>query len=231
MGYTYYNNYTGWRSCVSKRVSMEDILEYLAKAEGTRIHKHKNELDITAPYGIYRYAHPGAEIFRLIDELAGSVKVYAESKDWTEYDIDKVNKVLRGYEKEVRQAAYKFYKKYLATVNLDKFPKPLRLVFFSLYVLSPNTAIRVLQKAIRQAIPLGIIIDTNLRDVSTVDGRYGNKTEKSLSFIPENGIMVIKLLIMSNAKTYLTKIASDNPDKYLLNLKGWFNRLDNLINE
>jgi hypothetical protein len=44
--------------------------DIVGKFEGRVIHRNPTESDITAMYGIFRSAHPDAEIFKAIDEVA-----------------------------------------------------------------------------------------------------------------------------------------------------------------
>ena len=72
----------------------------------------------------------------------------------------------------------------------------------------------------------------NMSIASGVDGSYGSKTKDNLSVIKTMDVttnILFKIAILNRMKTYYINLATKKPDKYLKYLKGWDNRVNNLI--
>ena len=202
---------------------MNDIIEYLAKAEGDMLHRNKGEGDITSAYGIYRVAHPDANIFKYYDSVAESISIYERSNEWTTAEIAKIDEYTD--KEKVRELAEDFYSNYLSGAHLEQFPKGCRLIMYSAYVNSPKLAWKAVQMSIRNMVNSKETF-MNIQDVSIVDGAYGNKTRIALSNIKDVVYpLYLETLIISNMKTLYIRLANNNQDKYFKYLVGWDNRV------
>ena len=206
---------------------MKQVLEYLAKAEGTDIVYLQNEKDITAPYGIYRHAHPDAEIFKFIDSVARSIGIEHKSNQWDIGKVKRVNTALVGMQDEIDKLVSEFYEEYLKPAHLELFPPLCRVAMFSMYTNSPKNAWKSVQQSL-------IDVDKNNLgnndDLSIVDGSFGRKTERGIIDVVQSlnkqGHLYFETLMLSNMKTLYIRLAMSNPDKYLKYLKGWDNRMN-----
>ena len=206
---------------------MIKLLNYLSEAEGTEIHYLKGEKDITAPYGIYKYSHPKAEIFNYIRKIALTIGIVRESSSWSKVEISKVNKAI---DKDIiKKLAEHFYKEYLKDAHLDLFPDLCKIAMFSMFTNSRKKAWKAVQQSLIDIKKTGSMPFEE--PLSTIDGAYGRKTRIALSVVKYyNGFapLYFEALLLSNMKTQYIKLAVKNPDKYLGFLKGWDNRMNAL---
>lgn len=208
---------------------MQDILEYLAEVEGTKIHYNKGESDITSNYGIYRAEHPNAEIFIYIDSVARSLGINKKSKKWTRKEIAKINSKIDMV--VIDRLAIKFYDEFLESLHLNYFSKESKLAAFSLYTNGPYLLWKSVQKTINNYVTNGWI-DFTIQDV---DGQYGSKTKNGLLKILElsdkndlHGYLFESMLVSGMQAEY-ARLACVNPKKYLKYLRGWNNRVTKLL--
>jgi len=155
---------------------MTKILEHIAKVEGKEIHYNSTELDITC-WGIYKHAHPDAEIFKYINKVAlGELGIATDSADWTGFVIARVNE---SVDKDVMYAlAVEFYEEYLKDAKLELFNDDCKIAVMSLYTNAPKLLWSSVQQALISLQKAGKI-DKELA-MSTVDGFPGNKTYAGL---------------------------------------------------
>ncbi|MCF6330300.1 MAG: hypothetical protein L3I99_01975 [Sulfurimonas sp.] len=211
---------------------MKALLDYLEKAEGTKVHYNKTEDDITTPYGIYAKVHPNAKLVLYIQKISKKIGIDSKSKKWSHKDLQKINEYLIGKEKKVRALASAFYEEFLKNAHLDKFPQECQVAMFSIFTNSNTRAWRAVQQSI-----INIEESKMLKfgRLSTVDGIYGRKTKNALIVInkefSKEGYMYFKTLMLSNMKTEYIKLATSSPRKFLIYLRGWDNRMNNLANK
>lgn len=211
---------------------MKEILEYLAKAESIEVHRISTESDITAPYGIARAKHPNADIFDTIDGIAESVGITDASKNWSENDIDKINAKIKrtvSYQTYIYSEAEDFYKEFLKGAHLELFPPECKVAMYSIYTNSPKGAWMSVQQSIRD-----LFSNRYVKANPIADGACGKNTKSALNITTETlhnqrfSGHYFETLMLSNMKTYYAKLAVANPDKYLVSLKGWNNRMNEL---
>ena len=210
---------------------MEEILDYLGRAEGREVHRNDGESDITAPYGVYRTAHPDANVFKVIDRVVAELGIVYDSKDWNSTVIGKINEYIKAnpvIEAEVMNAVVEFYEEYLEGAHLELFPRECRVAMMSMYTNSPRLAWQSVQRAILDLVAMrktGLIRS----EVSIDDGIYGKKTEGALKHIhelvDENYLETLMLFHMLGS---YVELWSKNPDKYGKYLLGWKNRMSKL---
>jgi hypothetical protein len=190
---------------------MRDFIKRLGQLEGINLHRNKTEEDITAPYGIYRYAHPNAEIFKYIDSVARDLGIRGESKEWTTEEIEEINERLNS--NIIRDAAIAFYRGFLNDIEL---PSEIMLS----YVNSPYLTMKAVQQSIINFQNQDLITKDFVP--SPVDGIWGKKTKKGLSLI-ENHLHFLSEF-KSNMKTQYVQLALSKQN--FIYLRGWINRLD-----
>ena len=152
---------------------MNEILKYLAIAEGTSIHRITSEPDITAPNGISRHNHPKAEIFKYIDEVAELCDIQLDSTIWTEKDMEIISAEMNP--EVTKELASKFYEEYLKNAHLYLFPEEAKVAMYSMYTNSSYGAWWSVQESISQMKASQSIIFN--QPISSSDGAFGNKTE------------------------------------------------------
>lgn len=204
--------------------SLDKILQdSIKKAEGDILHRNSTESDITSAYGIYKTAHPNAEIFNYYDQIAKNVGITSLSNEWSKEDILKIQQNVN--EDEVYKYVKKFYSEF-TPLDLTKLPFTVANGYFNMYVNTPKGANEGLQITLNTFISLKKVDGTKL----TVDGKLGNKTKellyKAVSIIPEREFLLTYLIYVNN---YYIDLVVNNPDKYLRYLKGWDNRIDSLV--
>jgi len=206
---------------------MKEVIAYLAKAEGTTVHRLKDEKDITAPYGIYRHAHPNAEIFKYLDNTAIALDIDEDSSKWSRSDIYEINDFLSTESEDIEELASDFYEEYLKPAHLELFPPLCRVAMFSMYTNSPKNAWKSVQQSLLDVDKNNL---GNNDDLSIVDGSFGRKTERGIIDVVQSlnkqGHLYFETLMLSNMKTLYIRLAISNPDKYLKYLKGWDNRMN-----
>jgi hypothetical protein len=204
------------------------ILDYLANAEGTTVHRNSTETDITSPYGIYRAVHPKASIFGYIDSIAKSIGVVSQSKDLDKSTIDKIN--LKLDNAKVLAYADEFYNTYLAGAKLELFKDEAKIAMLSMYTNSNTGAWIAVQRAIISLVK-SKQIPLELSQVSIDDGKFGGKTQNALTLIKQHNYISgyhFESLILFYMTTYYVELWKKNPQKYGIYLDGWKNRMAKL---
>jgi len=202
------------------------LMEYLYKAEGDEIHYNRNEKDITTPGGIYRYAHPDAEVFDYIDDVADEIGITSDSKHWGKRELNMMNiavdpDVMAGY-------VERFYDEYLKGAKLELFHGNAKIAMYSFYVNSPKQAWKAVQQALLDMVELGMLKDITKDMLSRVDGRYGRKTEVALNSVHVSDKM-FGMYICNAMKTRYTRLVAARPKKFLQYAKGWDNRVNEIV--
>jgi len=210
---------------------MKVVLDYLGETEGALIHYNEGEEDITAPYGIYREAHPDAKIFEVIDGIARWAGIIYDSSEWTTNVISKINGYIESNETlkaEVYEAAEEFYKEELDGAHLDMFPDECKIAMMSMYVNSNKGAWTAVQEALVTLVK-NDKLSVKVKDLSVVDGYYGRKTAKALSKV-EVDPLYFETLMLLGMLDYYVELWYKNPSKYGKYLRGWKERMVELSN-
>ena len=197
---------------------MNAVLDYLNVAEGSTLHYNSGELDITAPYGIYRHAHPDAKIFKYIDEVALTIGITSASSHWTNAVVTSVDNRLDSA--MIRELACEFYEDYLSGAHLELFPEECKVAMMSMYTNSPKLAWKAVQRtliALNKSGKLGV----RPEQLSKVDGSFGSKTSVALKLVKEQ-VDPMYLETMMLFKMLCEYVELGNA-KYL---NGWKNRMD-----
>jgi len=198
------------------------------KVEGDYLHRNSTEADITSPGGVYRAVHPDANIWSYIDSVGASLDKDKDSSMWSASDIHDVNDALD--ETQIGLLVKDFYNDYLFGAHLDLFDPMLQIAMFNLYTNSQTGAWKSVQQTIIDMKKMGYLTMPD-SDISKVDGGYGDKTKRGLQAVdalPDDQVTIYKITMISNMKTYYAKLVAGNPDKFLVYLVGWMNRMDNL---
>ena len=184
---------------------MEELLNYLALAEGKEVHRNEGEDDITSPYGIYKKVYPNEEIFKYLDNVAEEIGIYKDSSEWTQEDIDKINASMNI--EIVKLYVKSFYVKYLKNTPYNILPNECKLAFFSMYTNSKTKAIKALQQSI---IDMYKTLNLSTSKLSIVDGSYGAKTEMSIRMLVNKKDKYLyywlETLMISNMKTQYIRL-------------------------
>lgn len=207
------------------------FLDHIEKAEGGYLHKNEKESDITNSFGIYKGGVAGGnckDLWEYIEIVAEPITT-TPTHEWTPETVAAVEPLID--DRVERYLSYKFYEKYLKGARLHMFPPELVLVMSNLYTNSPKGAWMSVQEALRDISKDGIS-PTALADLSTVDGSFGDKTEKSLlafmSIADWKDILIFKKSILLAMKTYYSELIAHNADKFLVNIRGWNERIEEL---
>lgn len=204
---------------------MQDILKYLAKAEGRELHRNSTESDITTPYGIYKEHHPTAGIFKYIDEVAKSIGITKDSSKWTSSEISKINSKLDM--NKIDELTIQFYNKFVENLYLNIFSNESRLAAFSMFVNGPLIFWKSVQSTINKFNSNGWIDFIE----QGVDGQFGKRTRDGLVLIQkisnENSLYgnIFEAYMVSQMQVEYARLAVANPTKYLKYLNGWNNRV------
>jgi len=210
---------------------MKVILDYLREAEGSQIHYNNGEDDITAPYGIYRVAHPDAKIFKVIDGIARWAGILYDSSEWTTNVINRINGYIKNnvvMQAEVYEAVEEFYKDYLKGAHLDMFTDECKIAMMSMYTNSNKGAWKAVQGALITLVK-NDKLQVKMEDLSTVDGYYGSKTAKALSKVDVDPLYFEALMLLGMLDYYV-ELWYKNPSKYGKYLRGWKERMVKLSN-
>lgn len=220
----------------------KEVLLKLKKQESGTLGLHRNptEADITTAYGIYRYANPNAEIFKYIDQVAKSIGINSNSKTWL--DRNTLTKIQSNIDPEKElYYTYLFIKSYFTInkqeINLDQFEPITRYAIISLGWNSIKLCVKCLQSTINEMYMNGYIPNVDKSTKIACDGVYGPNTKRHLdgimSYINTNKDKALELhfyyRFLNNAKTYYVSLALNNQSKFLMYLKGWNARVDQLI--
>lgn len=211
---------------------MKELMNYLAKAEGTEIHRNSTESDITTGYGIYRAEHPKALIFEEIDIIASHLYLDSNSKNWSKSDLALLNKHIHqnNLQDKLKDLATDFYKDYMSDIKIDSFPPACQVAVFSMYTNGPLLAVKSIQDSINTMNSNGFIDYIE----QSVDGVIGSKTLNGIievSKISEKddtfSYLFEQIMLLNMSRQY-SRLAVAKPDKYLKYLNGWENRLQYL---
>ena len=210
------------------------ILDYLASAEGLEIHRNAKERDITSMYGIYRFEHPTATIFKKIDRIALVLGISAPSQYWEDEDLQTINNYIGSHsilKSDLRKLASIFYQEFYQGAHLNLFPMDCVIAVTSMFTNSPLRAWKSIQFAIN-CFSTNNLVKNN---ILVVDGIYGSNTEVALKniyiFCHNNkytGLLFEADMLLNMSSEY-SLLIKQNPDKYIRYSTGWDNRLKKLI--
>lgn len=213
---------------------MEKLLTYLGNAEGLDFHRNTKESDITSPYGIYKTAHPNAEIFQYLSRVVLAINVPRHTEDWKYDDLIRVNQFLNTspiVKQEIRQLAANFYTEYYKNANLELIPVEAVVAMASMYTTSPEKSIVSLQRAINECIKNNFISNKLLID----DGDFGNNTKTAAKLILEareaNGVFfgyMFEEKIIRHMTMQYDDLCYADKAKYGWARDGWRNRMNQL---
>lgn len=227
--------------------NIEVFVKKLRKYEGGKIHKNKNESDITTSCGIYRKQHPNASIFKYIDSLAESIGITSPSSTWTKEQIEKVNDIIdMDIENKYTE---EFYRDYIKSIDLDRLPLNIAWCYYNIYVTGNKLANKSLQRSCNFMLEKYPTIFNN-EDVTflkqlDVDGIIGKGSREAIYRISDlitsykDAVVfeeIWKQSFISFCKSYYIDIATGDvketgTDKDIIYLKGWKNRCDELLKE
>ena len=206
----------------------DKMINYIKQVEGDYLHRISTESDITSPGGIYRAEHSDAAIFGYIDSIASTLNINTPSTEWTPEEIKIINDNLNKSMVDVMLG--EFYDKYLYGAHLELFPGELQVVMFNLYTNSNKGTWKSVQRTLIHFQKEGIL-NIEFDKLSTVDGQFGNKTETAIGLLDFSNSLITKAFkfeLISNMRRYYADLVVYSPDKYLVSLHGWNNRMDNL---
>ena len=224
----------------------KELLEDIKKQESGNLGLHRNptEYDITTAYGIYKYVHKNAEIFKYIDEVAKTIGIKNGSTYWTDRaTLTKIQSAIDP-EKELYYT-YLFYKDYLEGIKLSLFPDKLKRYVASFYVNGPKLCNKALQMTCNQFIYYnykqgGYYKRTKIEKGKEVpnylaqDGVLGNQSWEVIKDIlklcetNEMYLMEFKYLFLLYMKTYYCNLVRTNTANAVY-IGGWNKRVDNLL--
>jgi len=204
---------------VDRDILLTLLMQYLEDEEGYEVHFLKGERDITAFFGIYRYAHPLFSGWSWLDSVANNAHLI-------DYDL-RDNKSTRIYLTEIIRSYHdKEYRKIARDFYEIEFFNPLRLYLFGRKSSLSAFSIAVNGGFGRFSIFIQEILNeagANLR----LDGYAGEKTFLALEQFDLGDEFLNKELISRMEKHYANLIRLD-PKLYLRNKNGWANRLERL---
>lgn len=208
--------------------NFKSALKLLRKQEGGYLHRNKTEADITNGYGIYKYAHPTAELWKYIIDLGLNHGIGADTASWNRESIAKVNsKIDPNYDLYL---SYLFYKDYFKYLSPTRFHGVLLPYLISIYANSPVICVKSLKLAINACIDRGYTRGTKNTEDSKVDSILLANLDYIRDNVPEHVVRQIKTILLDITKQQYTKLANNNPAKFGMYLKGWHNRVDSLRN-
>ena len=213
----------------------EALLDNIKESEGGYLHYNSKETNITNGYGVYRTVHPNALVFKYIDAVASGI-TNTPSQDWRDKTL--LSKIDSTIDKKVdRYLSYLFYNEYLKDAHLELFDKSNVTLMANLYTNSQRGAWKSIQEGLLDIQRDGIL-NIPITSLSTVDGAYGTKTRDALLLLKniETETVLEKVLIMKvfkksvllAMKSFYIDITIANPDKFMKNLNGWDNRVEEL---
>jgi len=207
------------------------LLDNLKTTEGGYLHHNEKEIDITNGWGIYRGTGLGKDFKPLWDYIDSVAKQVTSkpSPQWTLAELQAIDKLL---DKNIElNLTYTFYKEYFKDARLHLFPSRLVILMSNLYTNSPKGAWMSIQEGLRDLVADKILL-VDIKDLSIVDGNFGDKTEKALnlflSIADRKDEIIFKKSVLLAMKSYYIDLSISNPTKFLGNLNGWDNRMENL---
>jgi len=203
---------------------IKEVVKYIGEVESKLVHRNEGEEDITCPYGIY--LKPNSRMYQYIVELAESLDIDKDTKEWNNDDIKIVNSLVEKSAYGVQQLAEGFYRDFLKDAHMELFPKECQVAMYSMYTNSPKNAWKAVQEALLE---MSVIFNFP-SNLSSIDGSYGEKTKNGLDFITslESEGYHFETRMLSNMKSIYIKLWKSNPDKYGRYLSGWDNRMSHL---
>ena len=196
-----------------EKLTIDDLIDYLAKAEGKEIHKNKTEKDITAFYGVYRYANPSFKGWNWLDSIA-------KGEGLANYRVNKtIRKELNSIiEKKYKQAYIElskvFHRRNMSKMYLDRFPSTKSaLTYFSL---ATNAGISRASKIVQQSL-------NNMDIKVVVDGSLKKGTARMLDKVEDSE--ELNKYMLENMQDFYDYLIKKNPTKYSRYKNGWTNRL------
>ena len=213
----------------------EVLLDSIKIVEGGILHYNNKETDITNGYGVYRAIHSDNIVFKYIDSVAKDI-TGLKSSSWKDKVL--LNMIDNVIDKDIdRYLSYLFYKEYLKNAKLYLFDSSLSVMLAGLYSNSPVGMWKSVQESLLDMVK-DDILPLSIKDLSLPDGVFGSKTENALLILKnletstkKEKELVIKLFkksILLSMKSYYINIIDDNPDKYVKNILGWNNRVEEL---
>lgn len=208
--------------------------DIVGKFEGRVIHRNPTESDITAMYGIFRSAHPDAEIFKAIDEVAYKIGLDRRSRAWTDDDINSVNIYISQMHQERRfeVLATAFYKDYLQDAHIELYPNHVKETAVALFTNSPKHFVTALQSALNQYNAMG----GNEVEQINIDGALGDSTQEALAQLRSETLSSVtqqrlfKGMLLLHMSQQYAMIVAKNPRKFTRFLIGWERKLIMLNN-
>jgi lysozyme family protein len=196
--------------------SKDEIMNYLAVAEGETVHYNKGEKDITSPYGIYRHAFPAADIFEYLDYIAESAGVSLSMDGNYQEAINFINRKLsvdKEFKKTVRDLAWEFYvDNFIDQKTIELLGPKSALTLFSLSV---NGGKARGAKAIQTAVGVD------------ADGIIGSGTRAAIAEAANDDDALNQGMLQYMSDFY-DSLIEKNPEKYGAFKNGWKNRLRDL---
>ena len=223
---------------------VNEILDYLEKAEGIHIHRHDSESDITLPYGLHKQYD--SAMYQYIMEVAELNGITKPSDQWDRDDIRRMNLLIDAGRHGIRTYAEKFYRNFLRDAHIDLFPKSCQIAMYSMYVHSPVNALKAVQRSIINMVKshrLGLLInEVSIEDGSWGEDWRGSKTAISLSHIlnykSETFYWYFEESMLGNMTDIYIEIwdkeqkrieaKGETYNKYTKYLSGWKNRMAKL---
>lgn len=205
--------------------NIQQLVKLLKDVEGDKIHYNKGEKDITSAYGIYRYSQPDAKIFSYIDSIAKDLGITKSSKDWTHEEMERVNRKI-DKEKEFNLAV-DFYRSF-SPLDLDQLGLELGYAYFNIYTNTPKGANIAMQAMINSYIK-NYQLDYKLLDEDGILGPKSKSLIYNVAKLYRDRELKLAFLVFAN-DNYI-KLVVNNPDKYLQYLKGWDQRVNNLVKD
>jgi len=197
----------------NNKSAKNSIMNYLGATEGTVIHQNQGEVAITSPFGIYKGAHPTADIFILLEKIAVSAGLdYEDPKDF-----DEINELIEHkYMDAVRNNAWSFYVKEFIDNKITS-------------SLGPKSGLSVFSNSVNSGKHNGIVSLQYALGV-TEDGIIGAMTLKAINAVSkdEKGDSDLNQAILEYMNSYYRRLVKNNPNRYYQFLTGWINRLKGL---
>lgn len=197
------------------KLTVKELIDYLATAEGSSIHRNKTEEDVTAFYGVYRLYNKKFEGWWWLDDTA-------KENGFSDYRTNRksmkaLNKLIHN--DPILWNAYQaissmFHKRNMSKMKLDKFPSSkTALTFFSLVTnAGKKRGVVVMQRALTE---MGI--------PTSDDGAFGPGTARNLGKVTD--AEKLNKLMLKHMQKFYDYLVAKNPSKYGIYAKGWKNRL------
>ena len=218
----------------------EVLLKYINELEGSKLHRNKNEHDVTNAYGIYRYQHPKDPIWNYIDSIAASV-TRAPSHAWDSKMITSIDaKINKATDLEL---SYNFYKKYLGALDITQYPEDLVVSVVTCFVNTQDGTWKALQEALNDCHKYNLFtfIPPKMQpngNILLVDGKFGNTSKGALKAYVDNlktkdvetqrlYNIIFKNCMLLYMKTHYAELAINRTEDFIGVLKGWCNRVEN----